>query len=82
MDKYAIYNDIYERLIHSTILADKTDEGRLMVAVVGQAIQDAMGLYGADKELLYIPHKPGARGKRDFVTEQQAAINWFKANSV
>ena len=50
-----------------------------MVAVVGQAIQDAMGLYGSDKERVYIPNERGVRGKRNYTTEQQIAIDWFIA---
>lgn len=84
MDKYRIYSDIHDQIVSATFLAEKTDEGRLMVAVVGQAIQDAMGLWGADKDEVLSQFDGGTGAGRKYVkkqrvTRQAEAIEWLKA---
>ena len=77
MDKYSVYNDIHERLINSTLLAG-SEEGALIVGVIGQAIQDAMGLYNSECEKVYVEGAVDSKLRRKWITRQQDAINWFK----
>lgn len=80
MDKHRILDEIHEQLIRARFLGCKTDEGRLMLAIVVQGISDAMGLHNSDTEKVYIEHEGNARGKRKFITRQEEANQWFKDN--
>jgi hypothetical protein len=78
MNKYDTYHRVYRCLLFSSFLAYHTDEGALVLAIICQAIQDAMGLYDADKERVYISGSRRSRGKRKFITRQNEAQEWFR----
>ena len=78
MDKYDTYQRTYRCLLLSSFIAYHTDEGALILAVICQAIQDAMGLYDADKERVYISSGRKSRRKRKFISRQQEAQEWFR----
>lgn len=79
MDKFAVYEDIHSRLINATKWGG-TQEGALIIGVIGQACQDAMGMDGS-QELVYIENNERGRkgrAKRQEITRQQEAIEWFR----
>ena len=79
MNKYDTYYKVRECLLLSSFLAHKSDEGRLIVAVICQAIKDAMGLYDSDKERVYVSNDGMSRGKRKFITRQDEALGWLRS---
>lgn len=78
MDKYEVYEDIHRRMI-TAVKMGGTPEGALIIGVIGQACQDAIGLYNSAAERVYSDTEVDEMGRRKWVTVQQDAINWFRA---
>lgn len=76
VDKYDTLRRV--RLFLSCSAEIQIPESEVYVGIICQAISDAMGLYGADREKVYISHTGNARGKRKFITQQEEALNWFR----
>lgn len=75
MDKYELYRSFKDRVVKVVIDEVGDDEEyMLLIAVVLQAIQDAMGLYLADANIIRAYIVPEERRS----CHQEDAVRWFR----